>query len=229
MISDEAIKNLPSDPKLAFCEYVRLLREATEPGIDSDDPDKYRNEFIAGLKAFTDIYDVGLNIEHSVPGHKIYEYDDNIIHHLDYLTTRFRLESIRGGSLIDSEQIELTDDYRTEIHGHLGRVRKIVQTVEIEERLRENILKRLNSLAAEVDKARSGLVRFADALVEMTSAVGEGAKNLEPAVKIMERIGAAFGKARKEGDVKRISGGEERKLIAGPADDAADGGNGTDE
>lgn len=125
---------------------------------------------------------------------------------------------MRAGGPPDHGQITLNDDFRSKIHRHLNTVRKIVNTVEIEERLRENIFKRLNQLATEVDRGRSGPTRFADAFFEITAAVGDGCDNLEPAVKIMERIGGLFGKARKQNDVNKIAEGDPQKLISGPED-----------
>ena len=63
-------------------------------------------------------------------------------------------------------------------------------------------------------------MRFTDAFVEVCAATGDGAEKLNPAVKILERIGGIFGKARKECDVKKVSVGDEQKLISPPVDDA---------
>lgn len=223
MISDEEIQNLPADPKLAFSEYVRLLRMVVARDVEPQGT-KIERSFVANIRAFTDVSDIGLEILPApLSTEDFWEYYNELNEKLDYLVAKFRLEGLRGGYSMGYGQIELTDDYRTQIHQYLAKVRKIVGAIEIEERLRENILKRLNALVIEVDKSRSGLIRFADALIEITAAVGESAEKLEPAVKIMERIGGIFGKARKEGDVKQISGGEEPKLITGPVKNANTG------
>ncbi len=221
MISDEDIQKLPDDPKLAFAKFVRLLREV----VDRDGPNKedysIERAFANHVRAFADTHDVGIKIDPSpAPDIDFSNFYKKLIDSLDYITTKSRLETLRGSDSMDHGQIELSDDYRSQIHRHLIKVRKIINAVEIEDRLRENIFKRLNALAAEVDKSRSGLMRFADAYIEITAAIGDGFNNLEPAVKVMERIGGIFGKARKECDVKQISGGEEKKLITGPADAA---------
>lgn len=220
MISNEEIINLPDDPKLAFAEYVRLLWVVVNKESNHED-DLVERKFAAHVRAFTETHNVGIKLEPAPhQENDFWAYYNNLRDQLNFFTAKFQLEGLRGGGSLDHGEIELGDDYRTQIHGHLDTVRKIINAVDLEERLRENILRRLNLLEIEVDKNRSGLIRFADALVELTSAVGDGADNLAPAVKIMERIGGVFGKARKENDVKLISGGGEPKQITGPADDA---------
>lgn len=234
MISSEEILNLPEDPKLAFAEYVRLLREAVNGQTNPGDY-KVERSFVSHVRAFADSHDVGISVD-VPPGNDqdFWDYYTQLNDTLDYHTAKINLLGLRGGSSMNVKQIELSDDYRSQIHVHLEKVRKIVNSVSIEERLRENIFKRLNDLSSEIDKNRSGLMRYADAFIEITSAVADGAETLEPAVKVMERIGGLFGKARKEGDVRQISGGEKQKLITGPADvsdtsDVSDAGANDDE
>lgn len=226
MITNDQILDLPKDTRLAFVEYVRLLRHELATLQNNQD---YQAErvFISHMRAFLDTHDVGLSLDRPPPDDTFFEnYFKHASDEIDYAAARLSLEALRVQPSSLDFGIRLAEDYRTQIHRHLETVRKIVVAVDIEERLRESILSRLNDLSAEVDKSRSGLTKFADALIEISAAVGEGAEKLEPAVKLMERIAGVLGKARKENDVERITG-EDRKLISGPSqadEDVADRG-----
>jgi len=216
VLSDDDFESLPEDPKLAFVEYARRLRIVVSREAQQREDSSVERSFAYHMKAFTDTVDVGINFN-APPAdeNNFWVWYRDFSNRIDYHSAKIKLER-RFFSFQSHRYIEFDEDYRIKIHQHLNKVRKIVNAAQIEERLRENIYTRLNALAAEVDKGRSGLVRFADAFVEISAAIGDGAEKLEPAVKIMERIGALFGKARKENDVKSISGGEEQKLISGP-------------
>ena len=58
MIPDDAIRDLPEDPKLAFCEYVRLLREELAQEI-TEQGDTAERSFVSKVRAFTDSHDIG--------------------------------------------------------------------------------------------------------------------------------------------------------------------------
>jgi len=214
MISDDQIRNLPDDSKQAFIEYVRLLRDALDArgnaGIDDS------RHFVARIRAFTDSYDIGIKFSFPDADH-FWDYYSGFIDELNYAVAKLSLEVLRSDKSVSDGGIDLSQTYRDQIHLHLEKVRKIVVAVPIEERLRENILTRLNALRVEVDKNRSNITRFTDVFLEITAAVGEGAENLEPVVKIMERICGIFGRARKENDTKNLIGKEDRKLITGPS------------
>jgi hypothetical protein len=217
MLSDKEIDSLPDDPLEAFVEYVEKLKAPLAGVVGNDAKRGARREFVDCVRAYTDTYDVGHKF--GVPPQGATSFDDyfsRFTSELNYIVTKIKLQTRRATLAGAYQEFTLSTDFRLQIHEHLEVVRKIVLAAELEERLAENILSKLNALSAEVDKGRSGLQRFTVAFVEVCAAIGEGANKLEPAVKKLERVAGLLGKSKKENDVKQLTGGEKQKLIEGP-------------
>jgi hypothetical protein len=95
-------------------------------------------------------------------------------------------------------RLSLDQNWKDRIHSYLGKIRNIVNEAEVQKASRENILARLNDLAAEVDRERTSIQRFADVFIALCEAVSTGAKKLEPAIRLIERITGAVSAASKE-------------------------------
>jgi len=67
---------------------------------------------------------------------------------------------------------------------------------DVSESLRERIFKRLNKLQGEIDRNRTQVESIAEVFLSVTEAVGKGAKNLEGAVRLIERLAGALSGAR---------------------------------
>ena len=117
------------------------------------------------------------------------------------------------------EMVILSDDYKQEIHHLLNRVRKVVHASDLEQPKKDAIQKKINELNDEVDQSTTKFGRYKAVWLEVTEAVGEGAKNLEPAVKILERVGSIFGKARAETDPAQLPSPATPKKLPGPAEE----------
>ncbi|WP_299891941.1 hypothetical protein [uncultured Ruegeria sp.] len=106
--------------------------------------------------------------------------------------------------------VSLDEDWRARATTYLDHIRKCVQEAEVEQLLRENILKKLNNLQAEIDRSRAHIHSFSEVFLVLTNAVSEGAKKLDPAVKIVERIaGAIYG-------LQKIENEEQKKSLPPP-------------
>lgn len=218
MLSDDEFLSLPKEPKLAFLRYVEKLKAELAEASSNNRFDAEK-EFASCVKAFTDNYDLGMKFGSPPSDYDQFdEYFNFFMSELTYLITSLKLQSFHADAARGLPEFSLEADYRDQIHSHLDRVRKIVRAVDIEERLKENILKKINALAAEVDKGRSGLSRLAEAMIELCSAAGDAADKLEPAIKAFERLAGAVGKAKKESDLKRLERGEEQKMLEGPTE-----------
>jgi hypothetical protein len=91
--------------------------------------------------------------------------------------------------------VVLDDTWRAKIHSYLAVVRGIVDRAAISPDLKDSILSKLHSLDAEVDRTRTRAQKFAETLVSLCAAVGAGARELEPAIKLIERIAGAIERA----------------------------------
>ena len=114
------------------------------------------------------------------------------------------------------EAVALSVNFREEIHRLLNRVRKVVHASDLDREKKDAIHQKINDLNTEVDQSTTKLGRYKALWLEVTEAIGEGASNLEPVVKTLERIGAIFGKARAETDPAQLSPPESPMQICGP-------------
>ena len=117
------------------------------------------------------------------------------------------------------EMVILSDDYKQDIHHLMNRVRKIVHASDLEQQKKDAILQKINELINEVDQSTTKLGSYKAVWLEVTEAFGEGVESLEPAVKILERVGSIFGKARAETDPAQLPAPETPKQLPGPAEE----------
>ena len=92
--------------------------------------------------------------------------------------------------------VPLNDDYRHEIHQLLNKIRKVVANLDITDQKRDAIYARIADLAAEVDKSKTGFGALTALFLEACEAGGKGAEKLEPLVRLIERVGNVFARAR---------------------------------
>jgi hypothetical protein len=64
------------------------------------------------------------------------------------------------------------------------------------ESLRERIFKRLNQLQEELDRNRTRIESVSEVFLSITEAISKGAKHLDGAVKLVERLAGALSGAR---------------------------------
>ncbi len=81
---------------------------------------------------------------------------------------------------------------KSTISGHLERVRDIVRRAEIEESMRERIFSAIQALQTEVERNRTRVDAVVSVWLQITEAIGGGAKNLEPAANLVEKLTRAL-------------------------------------
>lgn len=95
--------------------------------------------------------------------------------------------------------VSLDENWRARATTYLSHIRDSINAAQVEKLHRESILSKLNTLQAEIDRSRARIHSFSEVFLELTSSISEGAKKLEPAVKLIERIsGAVYGLQRRE-------------------------------
>ena len=92
--------------------------------------------------------------------------------------------------------VQLDRDWKAKATTLVDHIREVVTNAEMHEALREPIMRNLNQLQSEIDRNRTRLEVIANVWLQVTSAIGNGAKNLDPAVKLVERLSTALGKAK---------------------------------
>ncbi|NNF23805.1 MAG: hypothetical protein HKN63_03225 [Rhodobacteraceae bacterium] len=143
-----------------------------------------------------------LGIE-GLPVKRISVTDGNEEIHENLLKLEEFMDVIRARHLFAIEpdlreaSVQLDKDWKVKASTLVSHIRDIVAKAEMEEGLREPIMRSLNQLQSEIDRNRTRLDLVSAAWLQLTSAIGNGAKNLEPAVKLVERLSKALGKAKR--------------------------------
>jgi hypothetical protein len=101
-------------------------------------------------------------------------------------------DAIVGGD----DYIELDDDWKTRATSYVAHIREVVSKAEVNESIRERIFRKLNDLQAEIDRNRTHVESLTEVFLSITEAVSKGAKHLDGAVKLVERLAGAFSGAR---------------------------------
>jgi len=122
--------------------------------------------------------------------------------------------------------IQLSDDWKAKAASYVFHIRDIVSKAEMIEGLRERIFDRLNQLQSESDRNRTYVESISAVFLTITEAMSSGAKHLEPAVKLVERLAGAlsgFNTASVEHEAQfKLSGPEQFGLDDLPSDNTSE-------
>jgi hypothetical protein len=219
MISDEDIDSLSDDPEAAFVQYESILREevrrlnslGNSPGWDAE------RDYVAHIFAFVDTRELPLDLPKDPPkiDEGYYDWYKNFVNVVDYYKAVARLQvAARRKEHVSVLTLDL--DFKTQIGGHLTAIRAIVGEADISANKRDAIFKRINNLQVEVDRDRTRTEAAMALLLDITSAISNGAKNLDPALDRVERIIKVLAKAKDENETKALTAPKDRKRIAAP-------------
>jgi hypothetical protein len=217
---------LPENPTLAFVAYEKRLRARTRDRTDEYDEQGDLNvtslarQYTNRLIAFIKVWGLPVSVNMDVP------YDDRdfwnwyyrFIKTVDYYVVEFQHEHLRGGRG-NVAAISFSLDYKEEIGRLLDRVRKVVNQAELADDKKDAIHAKIAALQLEIDRSTTRFDALLSRWLDLTNAVGEAAKNLEPAVKMLERIMRIFGQAKADHDQRQLPPPEEKKQLPSPKAD----------
>lgn len=132
------------------------------------------------------------------PIKKVTISDSEEIIQLRLLELEMYMDDIRAENLyilepnLQEVTVRLNQDWKAKATTFVDHVRKIVKDAEMEEGLRESIFASLNQLQRSIDRNRTPLDSFVETWLKITKAIDSGAKNLDNAVKLTERIRKLF-------------------------------------
>jgi hypothetical protein len=221
MLTDEELQSLPRDDDEALIAFEDILYAKLEADLSLGDVPKRssaRFHYVEQLLAFTEVYNPTLNLN-AMPVSR----DDRYVYcmrQVQRFKNRFRLKKFKKSPLSDVTEIELNDDYKIDIHNHLNSIRKIVSNVDLTERKRDAILIKIAELSKEVDKSKTKTESLLSIWLDVTTAASEGAENLDPLIKRLEKLANIFGKAKDEREQKALEAPEKPKLLPSPEDDS---------
>lgn len=101
----------------------------------------------------------------------------------------------------------------------VAHIRETVAKLDISVTKKDALFKRINKLQDEIDRERTGWQAFAGLMIEACDDVGEAAEKLDPVVRLIERVGAALGVAKRaeEAQPRLPPRKEPRKIEPPPA------------
>jgi hypothetical protein len=109
-----------------------------------------------------------------------------------YARNIFELDESLGAHFV-----ALDRDWRAKITTYINYMKEAVGEADVEQQLRDAILVKINELQAEVDRERTKLQAGIDTLLAITEAIGEGAKKLEPARRLISSVVNSMSKLQK--------------------------------
>ena len=218
MITDEEMANLPDDDKLAFVVYEERLRAKTRAIAQENVGSNLEREYANHILAFIKIANLDIPVNRGPPGAEdnFWEWYHVFLNAIDYYIVEIRLAHARGVDNGVATMIYLSEDYKTEIHKLLGRIRKVVNAVDLSDAKKNTIYDKIAALQSEVDRTKTRFDTFLSRWLDLTNAAREGAENLEPAVRLLENVMRIFGRAKADHDVGMLPAPEETRKLPGP-------------
>ena len=214
MISNEEIDALSEDNDEAFVEYESIIRKNTLAATNSQNWDAERS-YVTQLLAFVEARPITIKLPALPSSGSFPDWYESFRSAVERSTTIIRLNA-SARKKANITVLTLSGDYKVQIGGHLTAIRKIVAESELSENKRDAIMRRINTLQEEVDRDRTRTEAAMALWLDITSAIGNGASNLDPAIDRLERIIKVFAKARDENEKQALLTPPERKRISPP-------------
>ncbi|RDI62008.1 hypothetical protein [Microvirga subterranea] len=218
MLTDEELHNLPSDPVEAFIQYERLLWKYTQLEIEQSPNGWYwERRYVQSLIIFEQTHELRLlfrfyDMPRDDSAFKIYFHDFR-----DYIqneTLRLRLEKAKAAKSGIVTVLSLNPSHKEKVRFHIEKIRSLLESVDIPERKRESLFKKLNAFAADVDQNLTKLDALMSLMLEVSSTAGKVADNLKPVRDLLDPLFNWLGKAKEENEA--LPSPERKPQIEGP-------------
>lgn len=116
---------------------------------------------------------------------------------INYIEMELNTRKLLSVALASSDdRVALDDSWKVKAGTYIAHIRTAVVNAEMNETLRERIFSKLNELQAEIDRNRTRVETISEVFLAITEAVGKGAKHLDGAVKLVERLAGALSGAK---------------------------------
>lgn len=219
-LTDDEMHGLPEDLAEAFVAGERIMRARLNAQMSElDDGNNteyftqdYMNNTIA-LARHCGIKEIAAS-EAARPGHHGWHQYRTFIAEVDACTMAMRLANVRRAK---EYSVKLDAAAKMKFSRLLCTMREEVEKLEISVAKKDKLYKRINALQDEIDRERTGYHAFGALVIEAADDAGETATRLEPLFRMVERVGAALGLAkRNEPQQGQLPPPSERKRITGP-------------
>jgi len=183
------------ETKKGFVHRAKRIRLAIYGEDDKETSVDLDRMWVNAIKKLCDLQNVTIPFAFTVhmPPKQLASAVNRIGNILPNLENEIR---INEAIINDDSYIELDEDWKSRAGSYIAHIRDLVSKADVSESLRERIFKRLNKLQGEIDRNRTQVESIAEVFLSVTEAVGKGAKNLEGAVRLIERLAGALSGAR---------------------------------
>lgn len=202
-ISSEYAQNLRND-RSTYSDHNNNYEGSYEP----------ERSFVTAILAFLDEYGIESDLQDisELNNKDFAAHFGRFKSKVEYLTTRFRLRQHRVASGSIGTLIAIGSNYKSEVAGLLDTIRKIVSQEVKDVHKRDNILSKIASLQSEVDRDQTTVDALFSRMLDLSQTIGKAAENIEPLVKLMERVKKVFWDAPEK--VRQLPRPERQKLIS---------------
>ena len=199
-ITDAEIAALPEEPEEAFIALERIVRgryeEAYERLNDNEGPQEIQRRYMSIVLPAAKHYGIAAlsNWERPDESNETWQTYMRFIGDVDYAISELRLRSIERAK---QHSVALDAATKMKLRHLLAEVRETVDKLEVSVAKKDRLYTRINALQDEIDRDRTRYQSFAALVIEAADDAGEAATRLEPVVRLIERIGAAIGVAKR--------------------------------
>ena len=161
MITDEELDGLPGDSELAFVALEQILRTKVE-NVEAEarnndfDPDPARFEYMTRVVAAARHYEIealgGLEVPRGTRG--VAEHYHQFRNDIDFVTMQIRIGAARQRR---EGAVQLDATMKRKLHHHVQQIRDLIEAAELTPEKKDDLLSKLNKLAAEIDRSRTRL------------------------------------------------------------------------
>ena len=196
--------DLPADPEEAFVALEEMARSRYRDDCRSvEDNSSYitvKHRYMSTVLPAAQFYDIDALMFWSRPKEKERwsdEFYDRFMDDVDYCVSELKLRIVTRAR---QNSVALDADAKTKLRQMLNHIRETVDKLDISVAKKEALFKRINALQSEIDRDRTRYEALGALIIEAADDMGEAAKRLEPVVRMIERVGAALGVAKRAED-----------------------------
>jgi hypothetical protein len=199
-ISDEELENLPEEPEQKFVALERIVRERYEIANNNlghnDSALPLLRRYMSIVLPAAHLYQVRGLADWKRPSTNEDEwgYYNAFLADVDYCTTELRLRNLERQK---QHSVALDAATKIKLRHLLKQIRETVDKLEVSVAKKERLYARVAGLESEIDRDRTRYQAVAALMIEACDDTGEAVKRLEPVVRLIERVGAAIGIARR--------------------------------
>lgn len=216
LITDEEFASLPSDPQRRFLAFEKTCRMKMSSLISQDTVASFDRmirlqymHMVAAAAHELDIQGIGLTDRYD----DMMEGFDEFANDVSYVTTKLRL---RVHSAKDPESVQLANRTRAKIELQIRRLRSIIETSELPDDRKRDLLKKLAALSDEVSKSRVPFGAVMAIIAAVSIGVTQGTSFLADAPDALMTIQSLFGADKQAEDAETLRLGPPQRALPAP-------------